>query len=289
VHRRRPAQIAYTRLQIIIAVEWYAHRMNIGNGSSRVLVVSATMLLACSGRSSDAADDGMGSGTSGGSQSETADADGSGQGDDAGDSDGSCEPTTIAEPEEPTLSVVLENRGEHTIYVDGARGIEEPWCLGEIHPFTVEFVDTEENLRPEKGWCSSVCSSLGAWYFCEGGACPPECPEPPPPIRIEPGGSYTIAWSAVVYRAIQLPPQCVECEDEPVTLGCDVPEPLQDGIDYAFRAWAANAPDCSECDCEPDAAGSCVLEGWGIGVEGPLVSAETVTTGRPGTLTIAFE
>jgi hypothetical protein len=256
------------------------------------------VLLACGGRSIDASDEEMGSTAStdrGSEDGETTagegsgDSDGAGGSDGAGDSDGSCEPLTQQGPAEPTISIVLENQGENTIYVDGARGLEDQWCLGELLPFSIERVDTGETLRPEKGWCPSLCASLGDWYFCEGGACPPECPDHPPPIRIDPGGSHTIAWTAVAYRGIQLPPHCVGCEHEPVTLACDVAERLERDIDYEFSAWAGSAPDCLDCDCEPDAEGSCVLEQWGVGIAGPKVVASAITTGRPDALTIAFD
>jgi hypothetical protein len=256
----------------------------------RILPIGMSLVIACAGRSSDAEDAGMSAtsapnGTEGG---ETSRGGSESHGGDAGDTEGSCEPLTLEVPDEPIVAVVLENHGADTIYVDGARGLEQPWCLGIILPFLVERIDTGEIMRPEEGWCTSVCSKLADWYFCDGGACPPECPSHPGPIRIEPGGTYTIAWTAVVYRNVELPEHCVGC-DEPITLGCQVPEPLDAGTEYAFRAWAGSAPDCSECDCEPDAEGSCVLDAVDAGVVGPLASATATTTGKPDTLSIVFD
>jgi hypothetical protein len=187
--------------------------------------------------------------------------------------------------EPATVEVVLENQTDETLYVD-AFGGGQPGCDGGF-PFRVSTGDFYEQLDLILG-CRQACSHAGE--FCEMPGCPAICLIAPI-VRLEPGGSHALPWSAVTYRETRLPASCAECDDvESPVLECVRPELLDHGADYYFESVAGTfvciGDDCDGCDPGPD--GSCLVEEGGE-ITPSTYASTVVSWGDATSIVIAFE
>jgi hypothetical protein len=160
------------------------------------------------------------------------------------------------------VAITVRNEGTATIFLGGEG------CAADIG---VGLAAADGSALPQ--------GASGCGYTCEQlqtrpAACPADCALPPV-VRVDPGGSYQLSWSGSYVEPASMPKSCY-FEPSYAGPGCERRIVAPAG-DYTLTASAWPQTTCvdNSCDCQPDASGSCVMQGF-AGVGGTATQASAV-------------
>lgn len=210
----------------------------------------------------------------------------------ADDSSSSSEDTSTGElpdppqcpdfrPEATPLAVTIVNSRPEPVYIEVA--VLDPELPGYRVARPYDLLDAETAaVVNERGLCHTYrrCSFdlWCPWSFGENPGHDPCDPaqESPPPLRLDPGASYSAApWDGLAFAPAEVPYECFHA-----LCGVPAPEPTECLLASAYageliaRVRVGAALDCGgdePCDCEPDAE-----EGWCEASGGAVVGAAPV-------------
>lgn len=163
------------------------------------------------------------------------------------------------------VTVRFENARTEAIFVTSAD------TCGATFPFELHD-SANQKVRILAGGCGFTCEDLQTF----SGGCPAVCLIPPL-HRLEPGGSFELAWGGAVYQDVSMPSACW-FEDVGSGAQCAQAVPPAQGS-YTFTAAAGT--DCATCTCQPDANGHCEVSDPSSQVGGQTLTA-TAAANLPG-------
>jgi hypothetical protein len=253
-----------------------------------ISIVFALALVGCGGSSTnDAATGGSagtgatagsgGAGGSGGSSGTGASGGQGGSGGGVGGSGGSVCSGFDDEPAPATgVTIRIENAGTNPIYLGGGDNCTAAPLYG--------LSSASGPLALSAGNCDSTCQELQQHGpFCTG-AC-----EMPRVILVNPGGHYDTSWSGVVFQPENMPASCYSPTGyTPAT--CDR-QVVPDAGSYSASATAGTALTCidvSNCNCTPDASGSCEIT-FGGTLSGSQLAAKVDFDYPTSMVTLTFD
>lgn len=188
---------------------------------------------------------------------------------------GACEPceaffaTTTPQPTHAPVAISLRNDSAAPIYLraytpgGGAVGFR-------AQTFALRPLGAEEPLITAPNDCDFPCALFDN-EDC-GNACSDAGP-PPGPIVIQPGATYTGAWSGQQFADVAVPDRCLP-ESCPSGLQCGRWLNAASG-EYTVTAAVATAWNCLNvpCTCTPNAEGWCQIDAV-EGQNGPVDTVE---------------
>jgi hypothetical protein len=162
------------------------------------------------------------------------------------------------------VTITIRNNGSDIIYLGGEG------CSSEI---LLSLAGADGELPWRSGGCGFSCEDLQQ----HSGVCAADCAMPPV-VRVDPGGSYELSWTGRHLQQQSMPDGCF---DEPQYAGegsCQSHVVAAAG-DYTLSAYAWLQTGCVDttCDCQPDANGSCRMEGF-ASTDGPGIQADGVVS-----------
>jgi hypothetical protein len=173
------------------------------------------------------------------------------------------------------IPVVIQNATATTIYL----GATDFGCSSPP-PYQTTTVGGDA-VKSYLGACEFTCADVA-----NGGCnCAADCALPTV-ILLAPGGSYTTSWSPGIFESVEMPE---ECYSDPTCIAptCLLPRPASDPLLFGSSGYPTVTCSAMDCDCTPDASGSCQIQD--ATTSGTEVLASTQWNPGDETITIVFE
>lgn len=171
-----------------------------------------------------------------------------------------CDDPSVAEVG-PEVTVHLKNDGASPIFVD-----RRVFCSA-ADPFSI-VSPGGETLHTGLGLCDFSCAVV----LAEDCGCQAGCGDPGRVVQIDPGVTYTVAWSGEHWADATLPAECVGTCGE----SCLAREQAPAGMYKVVARASGQVEGCDDCGCVGDSAGDSI--GW-CEIEGARAGEEVVVEG----------